>query len=636
MKYALILLLATIASGCAVQTSPPGAVASESSSESSFGQLEPQASGKTYYVSGTGNDKNNGRSEKKPFRTLQRAADLTRPGDTVLAMNGLYTKPGFTGTEEFTEVLDIRRSGTPEKYIQYRAFPGHKPHIKLDNNYAGIRISAAYIVIDGFTVEGNIPNLSPDEALRRALLPPAQIAEGLNNNIFNSNGIYALPRDGQKPHHLILRNNHVFNCPATGIAGNGADYVRIENNLVHNNAYYSAYATSGVSFYQNRNSDDSTAAKMFVRNNVIYGNENKVPFWFSNQDDPGQRVITDGNGVIVDDGRNTQSFVGDASVAYKGTTVIENNLIYDNGGRAVNIYSSDNVVVRYNTTYRNARTVSSAINSELAVGDAADVAVQSNIVVPRPDRKPLETYNTSRVTFENNLFSGGLGSPESPGGSRPNLIRNGDFNVDLEGWGLAKAADAGYTENTRDQFSRNCAYVDQGNHPNTYDVYLFQNGLTLTQGSTYTLSLDAITSAGKTASFVAKFGGSAAPYPFYGAETFTLSGDRPQPQTFTFTMTGPTDAAAQLELQLGGNAPASYFCFDNVVLTASSDLPTDPQNPLDPQFINPTTDPATADFRLRSTSPARDAGTTPPPPTDLENTRRPQGPATDLGAYESF
>ncbi len=619
MKVVLILFLATVMGGCALQASPSGAAALDVG----FEQLEPQASGKTYYVSGTGNDRNKGRSARDAFRTLQRAADLTKPGDTVLVMNGLYTKPGPD-----TEVLDIRRSGTAKKYIQYRAFPGHKPHIKLDNNYAGIRISAAYIVIDGFTVEGNIPNLSLDEARRRALLPPDQRTEGLDNSLFNSNGIYALPRGEQKPHHLILRNNHVFNCPATGIAGNGADYVRIENNLVHNNAYYSAYATSGVSFYQNRNSDDSTAAKMFVRNNVIYGNENKVPFWFSNENDPSGRAITDGNGIIVDDGRNTQSFVGDASVAYQGTTVIENNLIYDNGGRAVNIYSSDNVIVRYNTTYQNARAAS--INSELAVGDAADVAVLSNIFVARPDRKPLESYNTSRVSFENNLFSGGLGSPSYPGGTTVNVVRNGDFSVDLEGWGLSKAADAGYTENTRDAFSRNCAYVDQGDHPNTYDVYLFQNGLTLTEGSTYTLSLDAITSAGKTASFVAKLGGGAAPFTFYGAETFTLSGDRSQPKTFSFTMTGPTDTAAQLELQLGGNAPASYFCFDNVMLSESSDVPADPQ------FVNPTTDPATADFRLRSSSPARDAGTTPPPPTDLENIRRPQGAAADLGAYESF
>ena len=621
MKYILVLFLATVTSGCALQTSPPKAVATEGS----FEQLEPQATGTTYYVAGTGNDANNGLSRDAAFRTLQHAADLTQPGDTVLVMSGTYTKPGPQ-----TNVLQINRSGEPDNYIRYKAFPGQTPRIKLSDNYAGIQINAAYIVVEGFTVEGDVPNLSADEAMRRALLPPEQKSEALDNSLFNGSGIFAYPKEDRSPHHLIIRNNHVFNCPATGIAANGADYVRIENNLVHNNSYYSAYATSGVSFYQTRGVDASTAAKMFIRGNVIYGNENKVPFWFSNENNPSQRVITDGNGVIIDDGRNTQSIVGDASVAYKGTTVITNNLVYGNGGRGVNVYSSDNVKIRYNTTYQNARAVSSAIGSELSIGDASHVQFVSNIVVARSDRKLLGSYNTSKVTFTNNLFSGGSGAPEYPSGSRPNLIKNGDFSVDLANWGLSRAADAGYVQNTRDEFGRNCVYVDQGNLQNTYDVYLFQKGLTLTKGSAYTLSFDAITSKDKTSSFVVKFGASSSPYTPYAAQSFNLSGDQRQAKTFSFTMDSATDASAQLELQVGKNPPASYFCFDNLVLTKSSDISADPQ------FVNPTTDPAAANFRLKSSSPARDAATSTPPSTDIETISRPQGVAPDLGAYESF
>ena len=623
MKYALILLSLTLCS-CAVQTSLPNPEL-QIDSPTSFEQLEPQATGITYYVSGTGKDTNNGLTTGAAFRTLQRAADLTQPGDTVLVMNGTYTKPGPQ-----TNVLQISRSGEPGNYIRYKAVPGQTPRIKLDDNYAGIQINAAYIVVEGFTVEGDIPNLSADEAMRRALLPPEKKSEALDNSLFNGSGIFAYPKEGRNPHHLIIRNNYVFNCPATGIAANGADYIRIENNRVHNNSYYSAYATSGVSFYQTRGIDDSSAAKMFVRNNVIYGNENKVPFWFSNENSPSQRVITDGNGVIVDDGRNTQSIVGDVSVAYKGKTVIENNLVYGNGGRGVNVYSSDNVQIRYNTTYQNAKAVSSAITSELSIGDASNVQLVSNIVVARSERKLLGSYNTNGVTSSNNLFSGGSGAPEYPGGSKPNLVQNGDFSVNLANWGLSKAADAGYVQNTRDEFGRNCVYVDQGGLANTYDVYLFQKGLTLKKGSSYTLSLDAITSKDKAASFVVKFGGSSSPYTPYAAQSFNLSGDQRQAKTFSFKMDNSTNASAQLELQVGKNLPASYFCFDNLVLTEMSDVLADPQ------FVNPTTDPATASFRLKRSSPAVDAGTTTAPRTDLKNTSRPQGAAPDLGAYESF
>src|SRR5690348_581584 len=42
----------------------------------------------TYYVSATGSDTNSGTSTTAPFLTIQKAANLTQPGDTVNVMNG--------------------------------------------------------------------------------------------------------------------------------------------------------------------------------------------------------------------------------------------------------------------------------------------------------------------------------------------------------------------------------------------------------------------------------------------------------------------------------------------------------------------------------------------------------------------
>ena len=417
MKHTLILLTfiagSLIVSGCATQSSPPD-VNLQASQEGSgaFARLEPQATGTTYYVSGAGDDANTGLSPKEAFRSLQRAADLTNPGDTVLAMNGTYTRDGVN-----TVVLQISRSGEPDKYIQYRAFPGQTPRIKLNKNSAGIQISAAYIVTEGFTVEGDIPDISAEEALRRALLPADQVAEALRESPFKGGGIFAYPVDGRYPHHLIVRKNHVFNCPGTGISSNGSDYIRIENNLVHNNSYYNPNANSGISFYQSRDTDDYTGAKIFIRGNVTYRNENKVPFWFSNSD-PSKRRITDGNGIIIDDNRSTQTAGG---TPYQGKTVIENNLAYDNGGRGINIFESDNIEIRNNTTYKNARTVSTAIGSEFALGNVGNVQVVRNLMVARPDRKVVNTYNTSNVTFTDNLFLGGNGEGELPAGVQRNV-----------------------------------------------------------------------------------------------------------------------------------------------------------------------------------------------------------------------
>jgi parallel beta-helix repeat protein len=618
MKLLFSLTLFVMLGGCIMQSEP------NNTNDAEFASLEPQAKGTTYYVSGKGNDANNGLSKNAAFRTLQKAADLTKPGDQVLVLNGTYTKAGPN-----TNVLDIKNAGAPSLYITYKAYKGHKPRIKVDNNYAGILMTVPYIVIDGFTVEGNLPNLSFEEA--DALAKGTDKDTTLNSR-FNSNGIASFPSGDPLsiPHHLIIRNNTVFNHPAGGIFSNGSDYIRIDNNRVYNNAYYSPYANSGISFYQSRDIDASTSAKMFIRKNIIYKNENKVPFWFSNEADPSKRTITDGNGVIIDDSRNTQVFVSGGGTPYKGKFVVENNLIYDNGGRGVNIFESDNVTVRNNTLYRNGRTPGF---TELSIGEVSNVEFLANIFSISRERKPIFSYNSSTITFDNNLFFGGNEAPQFPAGTTKNLIKNGDFSADLNNWQLVKGTNAGYTENTRDNFSRNCVYINDVNLPNSFDVYLAQGGLTIKKGYSYTLTFDVITSNITKADFVVKVGGSSGAFSSYFSEKISLpvNATTTYNRSLSFTMINPTDGAAQLELQLAGNPEPSYFCFDNIVLAESSNILGK-----DPKFVNASEDPSTSNFRLQQSSPAVNAEFVTAPRVDIENKARPKGSAADLGAYESF
>jgi parallel beta-helix repeat protein len=627
MKYFLSLVLFLLLASCAAPTTPapttptpevPAPTNSEPvSTVSDFATLEPRGKGKTYYVSGEGNDSNDGLSKTKAFRTLQKAADLTNPGDTVLVMNGTYTKTLEDKQSEDNSVLRITRSGNAKGYITYKALEGHTPKIFVDFNYAGIRINASYIVIDGFTVEGNLPNLSFEEA--DAAARGTDEAAALQNYKFNSNGIGSFP-DAENPatiHHLIIRNNTVFNHPAGGIFSNGSDYVRIEGNTVYNNAYYSAYANSGISFYKSTAIDDKKDFKMFIRNNKIFKNENKVPFWFSSVSNPSQRVITDGNGIIIDDSRNTQ---GTPNVVYTGKFLINNNVVFDNGGRGINVFSSNGVLAHNNTTFQNGRTPGF---TELAVGDADDVKFVENIFVSRPDREAILQYNATNVIFERNLFETASDSPELPGST--NLIKNGDFATDLSGWNLVNGSTS-YAENKRDELGRSCIYVDQPNLPNSFDIYLAQGGLSIKQGSSYTLAFTVATSNKIKADFVVKVGGSSAPFNTYFAQAVSLpvnSADTYN-QNFTFAMTSPSDAAAQLEFQVAGNPEATYICFDNITLTETSAGNISAQSA---GFVNPSTDPAVADFRLKSNSPAFGAAL-------MNNSATPSARATsNLGAY---
>ena len=78
----------------------------------------------TYYVSsGIGSNNNAGTSESAPLATLQAAANLVQPGDTVEVMNGTYT--GSAGGD----VLNITTSGTASAPITFEAAPGQTPVI---------------------------------------------------------------------------------------------------------------------------------------------------------------------------------------------------------------------------------------------------------------------------------------------------------------------------------------------------------------------------------------------------------------------------------------------------------------------------------------------------------------------------
>ncbi|MBD2246525.1 DUF1565 domain-containing protein, partial [Nostoc sp. FACHB-888] len=94
--------------------------------------------GKTYYVSGTGNDKNDGSNEKAAFRTLQKAGDLVAAGDTVYVMNGTYTNP-------YANILSIaNKNGTANAPITFKALSGHNPVLATDkHNWNAISITGS-------------------------------------------------------------------------------------------------------------------------------------------------------------------------------------------------------------------------------------------------------------------------------------------------------------------------------------------------------------------------------------------------------------------------------------------------------------------------------------------------------------
>jgi hypothetical protein len=265
----------------------------------------------TYYVSGSGSDSADGLTIATAFLTLQHAASMTQPGDTVYVMNGTYINSCPS-----CDVLDITISGTAGNWITYKAYPGQTPIISF-NGWEGIFFepTAAYIEVNGFTVIGNNANVTLAAALAQSTTNP--------DPAFNGNCITSDGRMGTatvRPNHIRILNNIISECGGGGVGTAWSDYVTISGNTIYNSAWYSIYGASAISTWENWDSDNSTGYKMIINGNRIYGNEELVPVFDNNPP-----MITDGEAIIIDSTRNSAyNPTNDPLPPYTGRTLIAN------------------------------------------------------------------------------------------------------------------------------------------------------------------------------------------------------------------------------------------------------------------------------------------------------------------------
>ncbi|WP_334847177.1 right-handed parallel beta-helix repeat-containing protein [Nostoc sp.] len=349
---------------------------------SSHQLISSRATPKTYYVSGTGNDKNSGLSSSSAFKTIQRAANLTNPGDTVLIMNGVYrnAKPGG-------DVVSITRSGTANAWIKFKAYPGHRPKIQ-HNGWHGILIrkGASYIEINGLEVIGNNANITLDYAMSQKT--------NKQNPLTNGNCINVDGRKDGRSHHIRIVNNKVHGCGGVGISAIESDYVTIDNNEVFDNAWYSVYGCSGISILNSWNSDNKRGYKMLVTNNKTYNNRMYIP-WIA------VGKITDGNGIIIDSTRNDQN--NSELDAYKGYTLVKNNLAFNNGGSGIHAFLSEHVDIVNNTAVLNNQ--SPELNGgQIFAHTSSDVKILRNILYAFPGKNINNKTKNKNVIYDYNIY----------------------------------------------------------------------------------------------------------------------------------------------------------------------------------------------------------------------------------------
>jgi hypothetical protein len=167
--------------------------------------------------------------------------------------------------------------------------------------------------------------------------------------------------------HVILRNCYIHDCGRGGVGFSG-DYRVVYNNIVARNAFTNGSSSSGLSFWGLAQLDNNPGYHSLICNNIFYGNNNTFT------------GATDGNGIIIDDNRNTQSGHGAGAIDdpnYTGAyTLIENNLVFNNGGRGIEIFLSNNVDIVNNTVFENETRLS---GGEICANRTNNVTCVNNI-----------------------------------------------------------------------------------------------------------------------------------------------------------------------------------------------------------------------------------------------------------------
>ena len=167
--------------------------------------------GTTYYVAPTGYDVDPG-TQSQPFRTIQKAADIVNPGDTVIVEAGTYT--GSNSCAGTTAIVCLNRGGSATAKVTFKARSRWGAKLDGQNNSTanGFQFGAVnYIRIEGFEIYG-VGNGGSGGASGIEVYNGGQGTEIAANNIHDvgrmctetgngQNGIFV-----QQPNVLIERN----------------------------------------------------------------------------------------------------------------------------------------------------------------------------------------------------------------------------------------------------------------------------------------------------------------------------------------------------------------------------------------------------------------------------------------------
>lgn len=366
-----------------------------------------------HYVSPKGNDTGPG-TWTQPWKTIQHAADSTRPGDTVHVREGIYH-----------ELVTVSRSGTRTGgYITFESYPGERAILDASTltppsdtwSAFFLVVNQSYIVIKGFEMRNFVATLPGQEPAGILIDGYGSHIEILDNQVHdihvvrsgslscdpdscNGHGIAIYGEDAsQSLNHILVSRNEIYNLN-TGwsetltLDGNVEDW-KVMHNTIHHNDNIGIDAAGFYGFSPDPATD--LARNGEIRGNLVYG------------------IDTTGNPAYQNPDGTYSQFAGGIYVDGGSRIVVEQNDSHDNDiGIEVASenpgHDSDRVTVRNNLIYRSVNVGIAIGGYDPTVGGTTNTAIVNNTLY---DNDTLNAgfgelfiqSNVAGCTFKNNLL----------------------------------------------------------------------------------------------------------------------------------------------------------------------------------------------------------------------------------------
>jgi hypothetical protein len=358
--------------------------------------ISPQpafAAGKTYYVATNGNNSNPG-TLNSPWKTIQKAANVARAGDTVYVRGGTYR-----------EKVNVNRSGSAGNFITFSSYPGETAVIDvngiamehyLDGGF--VIFGKSYVQVTGFRV--------------------------INSNSTNDGGFGIVCVES---HHCIIKNNSTYNTYHSGIISRSSSNVIIDGNeveLANNGGDQEMITISGGSFVTVSNNHvhhggladggegidvKNGAHDVLIKGNHVYNNQ-RLGIYIDAYNGNSYNITVDGNRVY-NNARSGIAISAELSGYNVNNVNIINNLVYSNGTSGIVLGdwgtgSLSNITIANNTVFQNGIGNGHG-GIALWAERASDVIVRNNIV-SQNEAFTIEVQGTplSETTITNNLLHG--------------------------------------------------------------------------------------------------------------------------------------------------------------------------------------------------------------------------------------